>query len=352
MRVEAFFPGLWRSVRLVAGLAVCLAVVLAVLIAYYPAAADATPAAALLRVAYAGVEVQRGATEAWIAVQQGAEFPVGAGDRIRTSRVGRVNLFWRLPAGTQPTDTASMSIMLPNTEVLIAGLRGDDITGIDADLLLERGSLITGLDPAAFAAFAVRTPRGDLIADVLTGPVPRHVAVQYTEETTTAIVLNGTASFIPTDVERETLTVDGTQAVLVGEEQFLRLPVPALPNFVQVQAASSGCAGLVASRGGLNLNVRVGPLFNYDELGTIPNGDTVRVVAISSDRARYRIAYRSSYGWVITEGVETVCDRIALPVLPFSQVETITPAIGVLADELPVLVPFYGSPQDDLWFYS
>lgn len=290
--------------------------------------------AALLRALYFGVAVQRTQTDQIFDIRTGAEFPVGAGDRIRTGEFGRVNLDWTL-------DSRNFAIVLPATDLTIAAVAEAD-GGWSTSLRLDEGRLVARIAPDQFAAFTIITPNGDIRA-------LGEFAVQHTLGRTIAIVTTGTLSYTTRAGDSGTIS-DGT-SLLLDPDLAREVPAPPVPTFTQVEAEQVGCPAIVASRGGINLNVRLGPAFGYTELGVIPNGDAVRVVGISPDGQRFRIAYRSSYGWVITEGVQTDCDRASLPVFPYSHVEVVYPAISASAEERDLLLPFFGPPENDLWFY-
>ncbi len=291
-------------------------------------------AAALLRAQYFGIELQRVATEQVFTIRPGSEFPVGTGDRIRTGLYGRVDLDWTL-------DGRSFLIVLPGTDLTVAAMRaGGD--GLEAVLQLDEGRLVARIDPEMFASFTIATPNGQIRA-------AGEFAVQHTGGRTIAVVTSGTLVYAARAGASGTIAA-GT-SLLLDPDRVREVPAPAVPTFTQVEAEQVGCPGIVASRGGLNLNVRLGPAFGYTELGTIPNGNAVRVVGISPDGQRFRIAYRSSYGWVIAEGVQTDCDRSALPVFPFSHAEVVYPAIDATGEELDLLRPFFGPPEDAPWFY-
>lgn len=291
-------------------------------------------AAALLRAQYFGVELQRTTTEQIFIIRPGSEFPVGTGDRIRTGIYGRINLDWTL-------DDRNLIIVLPGTDLsIVEMIAGAD--GLETTLRLDEGRLVARIDPETFASFTVATPNGEIRA---TG----EFAVQHTAERTIAVVVSGTLAYTARAGSSGAMAA-GT-SLLLDPNLVREVPSPAVPTFTQVEAEQVGCPGVVASRGGQNLNVRLGPAFGYTELGVIPNGNAVRVVGISPDGQRFRIAYRSSYGWVITEGVQTDCDRSTLPVFPFSHAEVVYPAIDATGEELALLLPFFGPPEDDPWFY-
>jgi uncharacterized protein YraI len=107
--------------------------------------------------------------------------------------------------------------------------------------------------------------------------------------------------------------------------------------------------GEVNTSGELNLNVRVGPGFNSGVIGNLPTDAVTRIMGISESGNWYRIQALTGFGWVRSSLVTTDCDTT--PILPNNTVERNLEVRRVRPLELEFLIPFYGLPEDNLWFY-
>ncbi|HLA42249.1 MAG TPA: hypothetical protein VJZ27_02370, partial [Aggregatilineales bacterium] len=62
----------------------------------------------------------------------------------------------------------------------------------------------------------------------------------------------------------------------------------------------------------------------------------------------YKIQFKSDFGWVLALAIDTACED--LPQLSYD-LTYITGMEHVKAFEVEMLGPFYGAPENYLWFY-
>lgn len=290
--------------------------------------------AAALHVLYTGVEVQRAGTEAWIAVRAGAQMPFGAGDQVRTLREGRALL---IVAGTQP---AGLLLLLPESQAAVLAFeQGED--GLRFAAQVEGRLVGTTADTTAFADFSLETASAQVT-------VPSaHFAVQALPSLGTILV--SAEGRLEADAQGERIALEAGQGVQVHNTVSAVIDVPYPASFARLDGLVNGCPGRVRARGALDLNVRVGPSLAYEAIGVLVNDTSVRLMAVSAFGERYRIQYLSGYGTILASGVITTCR--SLPVIPYSQVEAISAITAPSPQELALLRPFYGTPDDDPLFY-
>lgn len=301
-----------------------------------------TQRAALLRVIYDEVEVRRANTTEWLALAVGSESPFGVGDTLRTSPYGRVHLRFASDLET---------LVLPSSTLELLTFEGD--SEIRLHLRVEGRSIHITPSSDAFESYRLETA-----FYAVTSP-PQHFAVQ-----TGMSVPSNSAEAVP---EAAISVAEGSAAVETGDETVIdvdagfgmrvregdvtstptALDYPA--HFAQLEGLLDGCSGLVMARGEESLNVRVGPGLGYDEVGIAENNASVPLLGVTIGADRYRIPFLSGFGWILAIGVQTDCDN--LPVYPYNTLEVNNGVIQAEARELELLQPFYGTPEEDYWFY-
>jgi hypothetical protein len=289
-------------------------------------------AAATVRILYPQVEIRRANTEIWLPLPQDAESVFGTGDALRTSRNGRAYLML--------FDQAEV-LILPNStyEIQVFTQAADDTLHIAARLT---GRMIQYADsPTVFSDYVL-----DLGQAVVTTPAA-HFATQSTETGMAyVIVAQGEALLL---VDNQPVSVAAGYGARAGETISPVTPIEAPASFARLDGILDGCPGVINNEKDENLNVRVGPTFAYDVAGTILNGTVVPIVGATQDRERYRIQFLSGFGWVVANSVETDCEN--LPVFPYRTFEDIRGVVASSRRELELLAPFFGEPEDDLWFF-
>jgi hypothetical protein len=295
-----------------------------------------TDYAALLHIETGIVEVRRVNTTAWIRLPVGAETPIGVGDTIRTGFFGR--------AWITLLDGA-MVYLLPTTEWGLSAF-GADADGFIGVTITQNGRVIYELtQPELFTTFKITSPH-------LTLTYPANLfAVQTTETATSVVVADGEARVRADDEAQSPYTFMGENVGVRGDANGvsapIRLDVPM--TFSQLDGRLDGCIGVIQTGNQRDLNVRVGPTENYDVIGSIPNGSTVALMGVSPNGERYRVAYKSNFGWILAQEVRNTCDN--LPVYGYNTLERQYGVIAPTEIELRLLAPFFGMPTDDDWFY-
>lgn len=302
-----------------------------------PTLAQESERAALLRVIYDEVEVRRADTDEWLPLTVGSESPFGVGDILRTSPYGRVYLTF---------DDGLETLVLPSSTLELLAFEGATETRLH--MRVEGRSVHLTPFSQTFESYRLETS-----FYVVVSPA-QHFAVQTSGGAEgisdgAISVTRGSAS-----VETTTGTVIDVETgfglrVRDGESQPTPIVLAYPAHFAQMEGMLDGCPGLIMARGEENLNVRVGPGLGYDEVGIAENEVTVPLLGVTIGGDRYRIPFLSGFGWILAIGVQTDCDN--LPVYPYNTLEVNNGVIQAEAREIELLKPFYGSPEEDYWFY-
>lgn len=294
-----------------------------------------TEYAALLRVERGRVEILRANTHVWRRLPVGAETPFGVGDVLRTDLFGRAWLML--------LDDSATVYILPTTDVTLRQFVAD--VGDTAQVAFaQNGRVIYHIADAA------RFSRFQIVTDYLTVSQPADLfAVQTLPTQTSVVVASGRATIAPPNTPR-TITAEpsvGVRGNQTGVSAPIRLAYPT--TFAQLDGVLDGCVGVVQARNQQDLNVRVGPTENYEVIGTIRNGSTVYLMGVSPNRERYRVAYKSHFGWILALEVRHQCDN--LPVYGYNTLERLYGVFAPSEAEQAFLTPFFGLPSEDAWFY-
>ncbi len=300
-----------------------------------PRPTQATPQAARLTITQFGAEIQLANTDAWIALPEGAVTPIGAGDQVRTNRLGRAIL--RFQEGGL--------LILPNSSITLEHYAYND-AGLAEIRLTQRGRSVQHFPfPDQLARYTLHGLHGSL-----TQPAQRFALdAQINNDRDYFVVARGAA-----------VVEQGAQRITLSEHQGLRLtPQPSETitldhaptiNFARIEGFLEGCPGRINTNGQL-LRVRAGPGDDFFYMGSIRHQTPVQIMgqAPGPGGPWYRIQYLSDFGWVRGDLVATTCTDLR----DYSR-QGIENAPGIVrwrADELPLLLPFYGLPDDDVWFY-
>ncbi|MBL8166227.1 MAG: SH3 domain-containing protein [Anaerolineae bacterium] len=284
--------------------------------------------AAVLQVTHAGVELQRANTVEWLPLRKGSESPVGTGDTLRTTDTGRAYL---------TVDGKLDLLILPTTIFTLKSLAPHEL-GAD----LEHGIAVLQIDPEAdFEVFAIETAH-------FTVNMPTQLMAVWSDAERNSSVLVAAGSTL-VQSGGETFTVAVNQGFLAGSSSVggvgsINTPLTA----ANLEGELFGCPGIIQT-GGLNLNVRVAPGLESTVIGNIANETPIQLMGVNAFDTWYRIQAFSGFGWVQKALVNTECQD--LPVLPRGFSERNPGIRDVLPLELALLEPFYGPPEEDLWFY-
>ncbi|MFP4321378.1 MAG: hypothetical protein ACLFTK_02895 [Anaerolineales bacterium] len=291
--------------------------------------------AGLLRVTQWGVEIQRAGTSEWLRLREGATTPVGVGDQVRTDRLGRALI--RLEHATL--------LLLPASGLAVT--RYQTAPDGRAEVTLQQtGRTVQHIPfPGQFVDYRVVAQRGELAN-------PRgYVALDARPDTRTDYVVaaNGAVDVL---VDEQTIRLTRDQGLRLAQtpSEVIHLPEAPTINFARIEGWLDGCAGRINTDGRL-LRLRAGPGDDFFYMGNIRNETPVQIMgqAPGPGGLWYRIQYLSDFGWVLAELVTTDCT--ALREYPRDGVENAPGIVRWRARELPLLLPFYGLPDDDVWFY-
>lgn len=278
-----------------------------------------------------GVEIQRVDTQEWIALPRRAVTPIGVGDTVRILRDGRASM--------QFTDASSM-LLLPGSQYLVEALAQDN----DSQTVHLTFSGVTILNMSDIENFRL-TGRTITVTDV--NGVVGFWSDDLSEDAVTVTV--GTATI---EYDDETTTINELEGILYQAENTVVTPMnDNAVNRAYLVGDIEGCRAIVQTTAQFpGVNVRTGAGENFLIRGLIEDDDEAVLLAQTENSGWVRVQYTNSFGWVIAIGLqETGCD---LPVVPdTSAEEDLVRIINPTLDELDVLVPFYGNPRFDSWFY-
>lgn len=288
--------------------------------------------AATLQVTYEAVEMQRNNTTSWRFLPVDAITPIGEGDSLRTNRRGRayITLFEN-----------SQMVVLPETMLTITTF-SDDGEQIRLSVALTTGRIVLeNADPNMVWEIITphstsRTSDGDF-------------AVQATPESD--YIVNHQAT-LTLETEIDTLTLEPETGIRISQSEIGDVVALNAPfNFGQLIGALDGCDAITNTNGQL-LRVRGGPGDGFYYMGSLPNDFPLKLIAQAYGPGGiwYRAQYLSDFGWVFGALIETDCGE-SLPLLDAPRGEDAKGVIVWREVELPLLEPFFGTPDDDVWFY-
>ncbi|MEZ4670018.1 MAG: hypothetical protein R3E39_19105 [Anaerolineae bacterium] len=293
------------------------------------------PYAAVLEVIYPGVEIQLFGTSNWLPLAAGAQAPLTTGDKLRTDQDGRALI--------QYAD-AAQTLVLPRTEFEVSRFEQKDDTGLIIDTHLSTGRSIQRLLPTGTTAiFELNT-----LLMTITHPTAIFAAQADDDGSNAVIVAEGSALVTGTESEVTLRSGEGlTAAPTLGEVIHLKTPY----RFSYLSVTADVCMGDVQATlpNTDSVFVRVGPGEDFRGLGQIPNGEKIAILGKTEAGKRYLTPFLSGFGWVIDNGIILQNCR-DLPTLP-AVAQTVTSVRNVQPRELEFLQPFFGSPEEDKWFY-
>lgn len=290
--------------------------------------------AAVLDVRSGKVEILRVNTTDWITVAVGAAMPFGAGDRVRTDEKGRVALTFQEDGEV---------LVLPSSEFFLAeyGRRGSAagetvtfhaaITGV----LVQRW-YTTAMD----YRLALDDPDTFITSSVYSAlwalpELPDSVAV---------------ASYVTEVQVRGAAVSIGRGQVAWLAESVALVPLAGTLNTARAQAALFGCTATVDTIGNTGVLVRRGIGQFNERLGLIPDEAPVAAMAINDAGYWVRIQYLSGFSWIIKDALDIDCPdlpRLSDQTPPERLYNILLPT----ESEIDLLRPFFGSPEEDPFFY-
>lgn len=286
--------------------------------------------AAILRVMVEGVEIQRSGAQNRLSVAQDAEMPFGVGDTLRTDRSGRAFL----------VILDAQVLVLPGAAFTLLGFQTDNRGEIEVQAQIE-GRVFFAL-PAASQIDHFRVSADRLL---VTQPAQLFGMQSYPNEPDYLVVANGAAVAL---VDGEEIQVRAGAGLRVDQKIEMVDPMPTPLHFAHLEETLYGCAGVVNTNNNLDLRVRSTPFEGYYTFGSYPQGSPIELIGKSQNERWYFARYHSTFGWVLALAVITDCD---LPKIPDDSFKDYYGAANPQPFELQLLEPFYGTPEDDPFFY-
>lgn len=287
--------------------------------------------AAVLHVVYPGVEVQRVNTAQWFSLPQDAIAILGVGDKVRTDTDGRALITF---------DDQFTLLVMPESIYELQRFKAEADGAINVDGTIEGHAIhqTLSLNPETIYALSL---------DVLTVTHPADLFAVWSDFESTPVVISAEGR-LELKANDETLEVsEGEGFYLDDQLQVTALDAPY--NAARLIGQEYGCPGTVEIINQNRLNLRGGTGTGYIEIGYIENDDTVEVMGINESASWIRVQRFSGFGWVQALAINHDCED--LPVFPNVTGESNRDLFSVSAIELPLLRPFYGEADENVWFY-
>ncbi|RMG87127.1 MAG: hypothetical protein D6712_06175 [Chloroflexi bacterium] len=297
------------------------------------AIADDGEYAAAVTVIHDDVAIRRVNTDEWLPLKAGAEAPLGVGDTLRTDENSRA--FVRF-------GDAAEFYLLPNStlELLAYGETPDG--GIQLGLYVRGVAIQRTFNKDLFDDYRLIT---DLMT--ITEAADWFGVWAYGQGADVLTVAEGLAIV---RLGRTVYNVPAGNAFLIDETlEALIAPLDPPYSAPRFQGKMFGCAGVVDLVGYENINVRVGPGFDYTVIGFIEDGARVKLMGITESGRWYRIQAFNGFGWLRSTLIDTTCTNIRT--YPDGTIENNLGLRGITPQELAMVAPFYGTPEEDRWFF-
>lgn len=288
---------------------------------------------AVINVRYEGVEISRENTDLWLPLPLGAIAFIGAGDTIRTTSTGRVDIRF---------DGASHMLLLSNTDFTLTSFASDN-GSLTFEGTLNGNAVIETSADTIFDSF-------DLHLNDLTVTQPASLMGMWSfADTTDAVtVAVGTGKVFANETD---ITIpaeagffaeaDRTEAILFDPEW----------HSAGLEASLYGCKGQVKSAVNSPLLVRSGPGRGFLAMGTLDISRVVAVMAETETTGWARIQFLTGFGWTQSQAIESDC--MDLPIFPDnSPEEKFVTVINVSDEEEAILEPFFESPATNIFSYQ
>lgn len=297
------------------------------------------PMAAVVQITFAGVELQRANTEAWLPLPVGAQAPVGDGDTLRTDKTGRVLINF--------ANTAEI-LLLPETEFRLETITQLDNQQIDLSATLVKGRSIQHVIVAAgikhfqfnLQYMTVQNPEK---------PQPGLFAMQSRTDTSSDLIV--TQGNLVVTKDKESRDLQGGTGIRATETLGDITPIVAPQGFSFLSITTATCYGVANATipGEESVAVRIGPGEDYLNLGNIPNGSLVPIIGKADSGQRYLTPFLSNFGWIIANGINIQsCDNI--PIVP-AEAQPIKGVTNPEPFEMDLLTPVFGTPSQNAQFY-
>ncbi len=294
-----------------------------------PTHAEQPHYAALLTVTHDGLEIRRAGTTDWLPLSIDAQAPFNTGDALRTDNYGRAYLSFLQDSSILVLPRSTFELVeftySPNLNLSIR-MTGHAIQALNTE---------TGL-------YRLETPRL-----VINSPSTLLAVWDHENEPSAVTTAKGD---LKVSIGSEEFTVKEGQGLFdnqINRPAVADLNMPLTAPHLEGELL--GCPGEIQTVDDLNINIRVGTGFQSDVIGSIANKSVVRVMATNEHNTWYRIQAFSGFGWIRQSLVKSACEN--LPVLPDNSREYNRGLQNIAPIEYALLEPFYGSGDEDLWFY-
>lgn len=275
----------------------------------------------------------RQGTQQPIPLRRDALAVVGVGDTLSTTERGRAIV---------TVDDSDLLIM-PNTTLSVVAV---ETTGDQVNVTLDlAGHIIIGGPANARAQFNVTSPGMD-------ATVQGSAALWANFEGGSVITAErGTVRVSPTSSPPSTVLAPGSGAYIANQQLEVAALAGRAPFLHAAQAIGElqGCGGQIVRTGTDSLNLRVAPGLSSTIIGYIDAGAPTVIMGASASGNWQRVQRFSGFGWILSVYVESSCT--ALPAYPAGTIERNLELAEVHPDELRILAPFYGTPEQNLWVY-
>ncbi len=289
--------------------------------------------AAAVTVIHDEVAIQRANTDEWLPLQAGAKAPLGVGDALHTNSSSRAFVHF---------GDAATFYLLPNTTLELLAYGDTPDGGIQLGLYVRGVAIQRTFNKDRFDDYRLIT---DLMT--ITEAADWFGIWAYGEGADVLTVAEGLAIVRS---GRTVYNVPAGNAFLIDETlEALIAPLDPPYSGPRFQGKIFGCAGVVDLVGYNNINVRVGPGLDYTVIGYIADGARVKLMGITESGRWYRIQAFNGFGWLRSTLVDTTCTN--LPTSPNGTIENNLGLRGITAQELEMVLPFYGTPDEDRWFF-
>lgn len=288
---------------------------------------------AVIDVRYEGVEIGRENTDIWLALPRGAIAFIGAGDTIRTTGTGRVDVLF---------DDTSHMLVLSNTDLTITSLTSDN-DKLSLEGILNGNAVVETSTPTTFDTFHLQL--NDL---TITDPASLMGIWSFPDVTDVVTVAVGTGMISANDTD---IAIPAESGFFAEADRTESIAFKSAWHAAGLEAILHGCKGQVRTASGSPLLVRTGPGRGFLAMGTLDISRVVAVMAETETTGWTRIQFLTGFGWIQSLAIESDCTDLS--VFPDdAPEEKFVSVINVTDDELEVLTPFFESPAYNAFSYQ
>jgi hypothetical protein len=173
----------------------------------------------------------------------------------------------------------------------------------------------------------------------------------HSEEEVTIVSAEG---LLGITLEGETISIDPHTGLRIRQNDAdppVTIPEDVPINFARIEGELDGCMGAIQTANDVLLRVRAGPSDQYFYMGSIPDSTPIQLMGTAPGPGGlwYRFQFLSDFGWALGAAIETDCTDLTQ--YPDFGVENAPGIVQVRDYEIPLLEPFFGMPEDDVWFF-